>query len=171
MVTLSKIKTIEELKEIVGDLKGKGKRVAFTNGCFDLLHIGHIRYLSEAKRSADVLIVAINSDSSVRKIKGESRPITPQEERAEILSALSCVDYVTIFEETDPLRSISLIKPDLLVKGGDYRKEEVIGREVVEKDGGKVLIIPMIEGASTTGLVGRIIQRSEVRDQMSEIRK
>lgn len=156
---LSKIKPIEELITIIGVLRKEGKKIAFTNGCFDLLHVGHTRYLKEAKESGDVLIVAINSDLSVRKIKGEFRPLTPQKERAEILASLEVVDYVTIFEETNPLRVISLIQPDVLVKGGDYEREDIIGREVVEENGGEVKIIPEIEGASTTDLIDRIVEQ------------
>ncbi|HAV42791.1 TPA: D-glycero-beta-D-manno-heptose 1-phosphate adenylyltransferase, partial [bacterium] len=153
----SKIKTIEELREILQALKDKGKRVVFTNGCFDILHIGHIRYLMGAKDYGDVLVVAINSDSSVQKIKGDLRPLVTQQERAEVLASLEAVDYVTIFEEPDPLCTILTLRPDVLVKGGDYKMEEVIGREVVEAGGGEVRIIPEIKGASTTGLIDLII--------------
>lgn len=156
---LSKIKTIEELRDIIRVLKEEKKKVVFTNGCFDLLHIGHTRYLQKAKECGDVMIVAINSDSSMQRIKGRSRPLVTQRERAEVLASLEAVDYVTIFEEMDPLRIISLIKPDVLVKGGDYKKEEVIGRGVVEENGGEVRIIPEIKGASTTGLIDLIIER------------
>ena len=158
-----KIKGREELLKITQDLKIKGKRIVFTNGCFDLLHIGHIRYLEEAKTLGDVLIVGVNSDSSVRKLKGPERPILPVEERAEILSGLGCVDYITIFDELDPLNLISSLQPDVLVKGGDWTKEQVVGSEVVERSGGEVVIIPFVQGASTSNQIEIILKRYEKR--------
>jgi D-beta-D-heptose 7-phosphate kinase/D-beta-D-heptose 1-phosphate adenosyltransferase len=158
-----KIKGREELLKIIQDLKIKGKRIVFTNGCFDLLHIGHIRYLEEAKTLGDVLIVGVNSDSSVRKLKGPERPILPVEERAEILSGLGCVDYITIFDELDPLNLISSLQPDVLVKGGDWTKEQVVGSEVVERSGGEVFIIPFVQGASTSNQIEIILKRYEKR--------
>jgi len=158
-----KIKGREELLKITQDLKIKGKRIVFTNGCFDLLHIGHIRYLEEAKTLGDVLIVGVNSNSSVRKLKGPERPILPVEERAEILSGLGCVDYITIFDELDPLNLISSLQPDVLVKGGDWTKEQVVGSEVVERSGGEVVIIPFVQGASTSNQIEIILKRYEKR--------
>src|SRR5512139_3484472 len=128
-----KIKERKELLSIIKNLKAKGKRIVFTNGCFDLLHLGHVRYLEEAKALGDVLVVGVNSDTSVRKLKGPKRPILPEEERAEILSGLGCVDYVTLFHEIDPLELITSVRPDVLVKGGDWTKEQIVGKEVVEK--------------------------------------
>src|SRR5512136_2991598 len=128
-----KIKERKELLEIIKDLKTKRKRIVFTNGCFDLLHIGHVRYLEEARALGDVLVVGVNSDTSVQKLKGAKRPILPQEERAEILSGLGCVDYVTLFDEIDPLNLITSLRPDVLVKGGDWTKEQIVGREEVER--------------------------------------
>ncbi len=154
-----KIKPRDELKNILEGLKRKGKRIVFTNGCFDILHIGHIRCLEEAKRRGDILIVALNSDRSIRSIKGPSRPFTPEAERAEVLSALACVDYVVIFDEPDPLGLISFLKPNILVKGGDWTPETTIGREVVEGTGGKVVIIPQIQGVSTSAIVDRIVKK------------
>jgi D-beta-D-heptose 7-phosphate kinase/D-beta-D-heptose 1-phosphate adenosyltransferase len=158
-----KIKGREELLNIIKDLKLKGKRIVFTNGCFDLLHIGHIRYLEEAKTLGDVLIVGVNSDSSVQKLKGSERPILPVGERAEILSGLGCVDYITIFDELDPLNLISSLQPDVLVKGGDWKKDQIVGSEVVEKTGGAVVIIPFVQGASTSNQIETILKRYEKR--------
>jgi D-beta-D-heptose 7-phosphate kinase/D-beta-D-heptose 1-phosphate adenosyltransferase len=156
-----KIKAKDELRDILEGLKRRGKRIVFTNGCFDILHIGHIRCLVEAKKEGDILIVALNSDRSIRSIKGPSKPFTPEAERAEILSALACVDYVVIFDEPDPLELISSLKPNILVKGGDWTPETTIGREVVEGMGGKVVIIPQIEGVSTSAIVDRIVKKGE----------
>jgi len=156
-----KIKERKDLLRIIKELKAKGKRIVFTNGCFDLLHIGHVRYLEEAKALGDVLVVGVNSDTSVRKLKGPKRPILPEEERAEILSGLGCVDYVTLFKEMDPLKLITSLHPDVLVKGGDWAKEQIVGREVVERSGGEVVIIPFVGKASTSNLIGTILKRNE----------
>ena len=158
-----KIKTKEELSRIVQLLKTKRKRIVFTNGCFDLLHVGHVRYLEKAKRLGDILIVGINSDRSVRGIKGPLRPILGVEERTEILSGLGCVDYVTVFDEPTPLELISSIEPHVLVKGGDWTKNEVVGREVVERLGGEVIVLPFVQGSSTSNLIEAIIKRYEKR--------
>ena len=156
-----KIRARDELQKIVEALKRKGKKIVFTNGCFDILHIGHTRCLEEAKRLGDTLVVGLNSDRSVRSIKGPPRPITPEAERAEVLSALACVDYVVIFDEPNPLELIASLKPNVLVKGGDWTPETTIGREVVEKAGGKVVIIPNVHGVSTSGIIHRIRQKGE----------
>ena len=149
----------KELLRVIKNLKTRGKRIVFTNGCFDLLHIGHIRYLEKARTHGDVLVVGINSDSSVRKLKGLKRPLLPAKERAEILSGLGCVDYITIFDELDPLKLITSFHPNVLVKGGDWTKEQIVGREVVEQSGGKVIIIPFVKGASTSTLIETILKR------------
>jgi D-beta-D-heptose 7-phosphate kinase/D-beta-D-heptose 1-phosphate adenosyltransferase len=151
-----KIRTEKELIDELARHRSDGKKVVFTNGCFDLLHIGHVRYLEEAKSLGDILVVAVNSDRSTTRLKGPSRPINSQDERAEILAALACVDYVTLFDEPDPHRIISVLRPEVLVKGGDWTRETTVGREVVEADGGEVVVIPYIRGASTTGLIERI---------------
>ena len=156
-----KIRARDELQKIVEALKRKGKKIVFTNGCFDILHIGHTRCLEEAKRLGDTLVVGLNSDRAVRSIKGPPRPITPEAERAEVLSALACVDYVVIFDEPNPLELIASLKPNVLVKGGDWTPETTIGREVVEKAGGKVVIIPNVHGVSTSGIIHRIRQKGE----------
>ena len=156
-----KIKTRKGLLRIMKDLKAKGKRIVFTNGCFDLLHIGHVRYLEEAKAMGDVLVVGVNSDTSVRKLKGPKRPILPEDERTEILSGLGCVDYVTLFDEIDPLKLITSLRPDVLVKGGDWTKEQIVGRDEVERSGGEVFVIPFVKRASTSNLIQTILKRYE----------
>ena len=155
----SKVKTIQELKPVLDILRAAGKKVVFTNGCFDLIHTGHTRYLAIARSLGDLLIVAVNSDTSVRTIKGDKRPITPQAERAETLAALESVDFVTIFDEPDPYRVISALQPDVLVKGGDWPVDKIIGGDIVQARGGKVVNVPYVEGASTTGIIERIIQK------------
>lgn len=147
---------LEELKKIVQEEREKGKKIVFTNGCFDILHIGHVRYLKEAKALGDILIVGLNSDNSVRALKGEGRPVNSQQDRAEILLSLRYVDYVIIFEELDPLKLIEALEPDYLVKGGDWTKETVVGREIVEKRGGKVVIATKVGDVSTSKLMLRI---------------
>jgi len=158
-----KIKTREELQRLIHNLKRSGKRIVFTNGCFDILHVGHVRYLEEAKSLGDVLVVGINSDRSVRGLKGPRRPILPVEERGEILSGLGCTDYITVFEEPTPFDLISLLQPDVLVKGGDWTPEQVVGREVVEGSGGRVVILPFVEGSSTTNIIDVILEKYEER--------
>jgi D-beta-D-heptose 7-phosphate kinase/D-beta-D-heptose 1-phosphate adenosyltransferase len=158
-----KIKAREDLRRIVQNLKTKGKRIVFTNGCFDLLHIGHVRYLEEARSLGDVLVVGVNSDNSVRGLKGPNRPILSEEERAEILSGLECVNYVIIFDEPTPLELISLLQPHILVKGGDWTKESTVGKEVVERTGGEVVILPFVEGSSTSKLIETILKKYEKR--------
>ncbi len=146
----------EELKTELERLQREGKKIVFTNGCFDILHVGHTRYLKEAKQLGDVLVLALNSDDSVRAIKGDKRPLVPENERADVVASLTSVDYVTIFSETTPLTLIEYIKPDVLVKGGDWAEESIVGRESVVKWGGRVAIIPEIKGASTTNIVAKI---------------
>ena len=137
-------------------LRAAGKRLVFTNGVFDLLHLGHVRYLAQARALGDALIVAINSDRTVRELKGPDRPIFNQAERAEILAALRCVDYVTVFDDLSPRSLIARLLPDVLVKGGDYGLDQKHGREEVEAAGGNVISLPFIEGASTTALIERM---------------
>ena len=152
----AKIKTIRQLKPVLARLRRRGRRIVFTNGCFDLLHIGHLRYLQRARRHGDRLVVAINSDRSVKKIKDPLRPLLPQAERAEVLAALSCVDYVTIFDEPNPLVVITDLQPDVLIKGSDWGKNKIIGRDVVERRGGRVRRVPLVKGVSTTRLIEKI---------------
>jgi D-beta-D-heptose 7-phosphate kinase/D-beta-D-heptose 1-phosphate adenosyltransferase len=159
MFTKRKIKKITELRTIVLSLKRRGKRVVFTNGCFDLIHYGHIRYLETARGFGDCLIVALNSDRSVKKIKDKTRPILPQSDRARILAALACVDFVVIFNEPNPLRLIKEIEPDVLVKGGDWNKKHVIGADFVRSYNGLVKIVPFLKNRSTSSIIKSIIRR------------
>jgi D-beta-D-heptose 7-phosphate kinase/D-beta-D-heptose 1-phosphate adenosyltransferase len=153
-----KVKNLAELKAVRAALKSAGKQVVFTNGCFDIIHVGHVRLLREAKQQGDVLVVAINSDSSVRALKGAARPYVPEDERAEVVAGLESVDYVIIFNELDPLQIITELKPDVLVKGGDWTVDTIVGRDVVEGSGGKVISLPFVEGLSTTNIIQRIVQ-------------
>jgi D-beta-D-heptose 7-phosphate kinase/D-beta-D-heptose 1-phosphate adenosyltransferase len=156
--SIKKIHSLRNLEEIRTALKKDGKRIVFTNGCFDLLHSGHVFLFKQAKNLGDVLVVAVNDDRSIRKIKGASRPIFPLEERLEILEAIEHIDYLIPFAEETPQRVISCFKPDILVKGGDWKKNQVVGREEVEGAGGKVVLIPLRQGRSTTALLEKIIQ-------------
>ena len=153
---MNKILDRSTLKNKLEALRKEGKKIAFTNGCFDILHVGHVRYLREAKKAGDILVLALNSDSSVRAIKGEERPLVSEEERAEVIAALEFIDFVTIFPELTPLELINYLKPDILIKGGDWPEEKVVGREEVKKWGGRVAIIPEVEGKSTTNIVEKI---------------
>ena len=137
-------------------LRAEGRRLVFTNGVFDLLHVGHVRYLTEARKLGDCLLVAINSDRSVRQLKGDSRPIFQETERAEILAALRTVDFVTIFDDVSPRTLIAALLPDVLVKGGDYELDEIHGREEVEAAGGRVVSLPFVEGASTSSIIQKM---------------
>lgn len=170
-----KIKTLEEMLRIRTAMRERGKKLAFTNGCFDILHVGHVRYLNQARTLADALVVAINSDRSVRAIKGEDRPFVPEAERAEVLSALACVDFVTIFDAATPQSVIDTIVPDVLVKGADWGLSEIVGRETVEKAGGLVRNIDLVPGRSTSSIVARIREqedslREEGREQAGAVR-
>lgn len=140
-------------------MRREGKRVVFTNGCFDLLHPGHVRYLAQARSLGDVLIVALNGDRSVRALKGEGRPVLSEGERAEVMAALEAVDYITVFDEETPRELIAALLPDVLVKGGDWSTDRIVGREEVEAAGGKVLSLPYVEGSSTTDIIERILAR------------
>jgi D-beta-D-heptose 7-phosphate kinase/D-beta-D-heptose 1-phosphate adenosyltransferase len=151
-----KILDRNSLKEKVDSLRQAGKVVVFTNGCFDLIHVGHVRYLQEARKQGDCLVVAVNSDSSVEEIKGPGRPIIPESQRAEVVAALSCVDWVTIFDEPDPLVLIKLLKPDVLVKGSDWPEEKIVGAQEVKGTGGKVLRIPLEPASSTSAVIEKI---------------
>ncbi|HEV2493899.1 MAG TPA: D-glycero-beta-D-manno-heptose 1-phosphate adenylyltransferase [Terriglobia bacterium] len=152
-MSIRKILPVERAIERVAELKQQGKRVVFTNGCFDLLHPGHTRYLAEARKLGDALVVAVNSDASVRALKGGGRPIQPDAERAEILAALSVVDLVTIFDDLTPRNLIARMLPQVLVKGADWGPTEIVGREEVESAGGRVVSIPVVPGFSTTALI------------------
>ena len=168
---INKIRTIEELKPLLAILRATGKKIVFTNGCFDLIHTGHTRYLAQARSYGDILVVAVNSDSSVRTIKDKRRPIRPQEDRAETLAALECVDYITVFEESDPYHVISELQPDILVKGGDWPVDKIVGKDIVEARGGKVINVPYIKGASTTEIIERIVRKYGLTDEAEKVRK
>ena len=155
---IEKIKSIDELGDIAAELKKQNKRIITTNGVFDILHIGHIRYLQEAKKLGDMLIVAVNSDTSVKKIKGPKRPLNNENDRAEALAALQCVDFVAIFNEENSIKFLEKIKPDVHVKGGDYKIDKIIEKEVVERNYGKIILIPEVKGYSTTRFIKRIVK-------------
>lgn len=156
---MNNIKNIEELVSIRNELKSQNKKVVFTNGVFDILHAGHVDYLIKAKKMGDVLIVALNSDYSVKRIKGDKRPIVPQAERAFILSNLKCVDYVTIFEEDTPYEVIKKLIPDVLIKGADWVKDKIIGKDIVESAGGKIETIEFVNIQSSTNIIKIILDR------------
>lgn len=155
----TKVRGLLELVEIVRERRALGHRVVFTNGCFDLLHRGHTRLLQQARELGDLLIVGLNSDASVRRVKGPSRPVLPEEERAEVLSALASVDYVVFFDDPDPGSTIAALQPDVLAKGADWAKDQIVGRETVEGRGGRVVTIPLVEGSSTSGIIDRILEQ------------
>jgi len=153
----TKLLASEELAAVLQRARSSHQRIVFTNGCFDLMHVGHTRYLQAAKALGDLLVVGVNSDESVRALnKAPDRPIVPEAQRAEVLASLGCVDYVVMFNEPDPLRLIATLQPDVLVKGGDWTPDRIIGRDVVERRGGIVRTIPLVPGISTTALIQRI---------------
>jgi D-beta-D-heptose 7-phosphate kinase/D-beta-D-heptose 1-phosphate adenosyltransferase len=161
---LLKIKNQTAIKKTVDRVKEEGKKVVFTNGCFDILHQGHIRYLSEAKKCGDFLIIGLNSDRSIRNIKGKNRPLVPEGARAELLAALCFVDGVVIFDEEDPLAIIKYLQPQVLVKGADWTEEDIIGAELIKERGGEVKRIPLIPGISTSDIIRRIVDLCSVRN-------
>jgi rfaE bifunctional protein nucleotidyltransferase chain/domain len=157
-----KVVTVAQLIPRLEQARGEKQRIVFTNGCFDLLHVGHTRYLQAAKALGDLLVVGLNSDASVKSLnKAPDRPVVGEAQRAEVLAALACVDYVVVFPEPDPLNLITALQPDVLVKGGDWPVDRIIGREVVERRGGTVKTIPLVPGMSSTALIQRI--RSQPR--------
>ena len=154
----TKIKSLDVLSAIIAAEKNRGKRVVFTNGCFDLLHAGHVKYLQKARGLGDLLVLGLNSDASVRRLKGPKRPLIDQDERAHLLAALDCIDYVVIFDEDTPLELITELKPYILAKGGDYSIEGVVGRDIVESYGGRVELVTFVEGKSTTNIIERVLE-------------
>jgi D-beta-D-heptose 7-phosphate kinase/D-beta-D-heptose 1-phosphate adenosyltransferase len=154
-----KIKQRDALKVLLDDKRERGKTIVFTNGCFDLLHVGHVKYLQKARQLGDLLVLGLNSDASIRRLKGPKRPLIDQEERAHILAALDCIDYVVIFDEDTPLELISALRPHVLVKGGDYTPEGVVGKEIVESYGGRVELIQFVDGRSTSNIIEKILQQ------------
>ena len=159
MDTITKIVELHDLQAKVATIKESGKKVVFTNGCFDILHVGHVRYLAAARLEGDVLVVGLNSDESVRLIKSAKRPIVKQNERAEVLAGLWCVDYIILFNEPDPLLLIQAIRPDILVKGDDWSQENIIGADFVNDRGGRVVRVPVVPKSSTSGIIERIVKR------------
>jgi D-beta-D-heptose 7-phosphate kinase/D-beta-D-heptose 1-phosphate adenosyltransferase len=157
-----KITSVRLLENILAGERQRGKKTVFTNGCFDLLHVGHVKYLQAARQLGDLLILGLNSDDSIRRLKGPSRPLIGQDERAHILAALDCIDYVVVFDEDTPLELITVLRPDILVKGGDYTPEGVVGRELVESYGGRVELINFVDGKSTTNIINKILESYQI---------
>lgn len=155
-----KIKSLIQINKEIKKIKEKGKRIVFTNGCFDLIHYGHVKYLAAAKKLGDVLVVGINSDSSIKKLKGPKRPIVAQKFRLPVVAALESVDYVVLFSDDTPIKLIKAISPDVLVKGGDWEKGKIVGADFVESNGGRVLTIKFVKGFSTTTIIKKIAQDS-----------
>ena len=151
-----KIKSFEEITAIATEARRNGKTVVFTNGCFDLLHRGHVHILRQSKAAGDLLIVGVNTDRSVRLIKGATRPIRPEIDRSELIAAMEMVDYVVLFDEASPYDLIAAIKPNVLAKGGDWGADKIVGADLVERDGGQVMVIPYLTGFSTTEIIERI---------------
>ncbi len=156
----SKIKVLDELEKILDKHRENNEKIAFTNGCFDILHVGHIEYLKFSRRAGDVLVVGLNTDASVRAQKGQSRPFVAEDERARLVSALEDVDYVVLFDEQTPESLIRRVKPDILIKGEDWKEKGVVGREFVESYGGKVLLAPLVKGVSTTDIVSKVLEKT-----------
>lgn len=157
---MGEIKKFAEIKKIAAALRKRGKKIVFTNGCFDILHYGHIKYLMKCRRLGDVLIIGLNSDSSVREIKGRNRPLTGEKERAAVLAALAVVDYVIVFPEPTPKDLIEAVNPDIVAKGGDWKKSEIVGRRHLERTGGRVVRVPFVRGYSTSKVIKKIKRRS-----------
>jgi rfaE bifunctional protein nucleotidyltransferase chain/domain len=155
----AKVLTAAKLVCVLDKARQAGKKIVFTNGCFDILHVGHVRYLAAARSEGDLLVVGLNSDTSVRSIKGELRPLVSQDQRAEVLANLVCVDYVVVFDEPDPLRLIQTLKPDILVKGADWGEEDIVGAEFVKSRGGKIIRAELVPDASTTRIIECIVKR------------
>ena len=151
-----KLKSVAEIISIAAEARKKALKVVFTNGCFDLLHRGHVHILRQAKAAGDLLIVALNSDRSVSRIKGPRRPVMPETDRVELIAAMEMVDYVVVFDEPDPYKLIDAIRPNVLAKGGDWKIEEVVGADIVERDGGQIAVIPYLKGFSTSEIIERI---------------
>ena len=158
---MAAILTLHELRQERERLKREQRQVVFTNGCFDLLHPGHVRYLAQARGLGDVLIVALNSDRAVRELKGPTRPILTEQERSEVIAALAAVDYVIVFDDVSPRDLIAALLPDVLVKGADWGLEQIIGREEVEAAGGRVLTLPFVDGVSTSEIIDRIVSTAK----------
>jgi len=155
----SKLKTWEEITSIIKELKSQNKKIVFTNGCFDILHSGHVQYLEEAKELGDILILGLNSDSSVKRLKGNDRPINNEIERATVLSALCTISHIVIFKEDTPYKLINHIKPDILVKGGDWKPEDIVGSDIVSSYNGEVKSLSYVDGKSTTDIINKLKEK------------
>jgi D-beta-D-heptose 7-phosphate kinase/D-beta-D-heptose 1-phosphate adenosyltransferase len=155
---LGRVVSREELVEAVGAARSKGEQIVFTNGCFDILHRGHTEYLKRARAMGDVLVVGVNTDRSVRTLKGNERPIVPEDDRAHVLAALESVDYVCLFDEDTPIELIRVVLPDVLIKGAGYTRDTIVGADLVESRGGRVVVVPEIPGRSTRSIIARIRQ-------------
>lgn len=156
---MGEVVAAEKLVEVLKNLRQKNKKIVTTNGCFDILHVGHVRYLKQTKALGDVLIIALNTDRSVKALKGPKRPLNSENDRAEVLAALECVDYVVLFDEDTPAKLLETIKPDIHAKGGDYNIDTLPEAEVITKNGGKVVFIPLVEGKSTTSLIEKAAKK------------
>lgn len=154
-----KIQDLRKIKKLISYFKARRKKIVFTNGCFDLLHYGHVKYLQDAKKKGDVLVVGINSDSSAKRIKGKKRPVVNEKDRLRLVAALESVDYVVLFKEDTPLKIIKFIKPDVLIKGADWNKNNIVGRDFVLSYGGRVSTIKFVKGYSTSNLIKKIAKR------------
>ncbi|MDD5491761.1 MAG: D-glycero-beta-D-manno-heptose 1-phosphate adenylyltransferase [bacterium] len=154
-----KIVNRKKLAGLLANIKKRGQKIVFTNGCFDLLHAGHVRYLNKAKQYGDVLVVAINTDASVQRLKGKNRPLVPQQERAEVLGGLAAIDYITFFNEETPETIISELKPQILVKGADYKVKDIVGNSFMKKNNGRVVRIPLAKGQSTSNIINDIVRK------------
>ena len=151
-----KIKNIKQLRTTISHLKSRGRKIVFTNGCFDILHFGHAKYLEEAKNKGDILVVGVNSDSSIKKIKGDKRPVISEANRLKLIAALGSVDFAVLFKESTPLNLIKQLKPDILIKGSDWGKKDIVGSDIVSSYGGKVMTVKLVKGLSTTSLIKKI---------------
>lgn len=157
--SVKKIMTLERLAARLAEVRNAGKKIVFTNGCFDIMHVGHVRYIAAARSEGDLLVVGLNSDASVRLIKGKKRPIVAQHHRAEVLASLWFVDHVVIFDEPDPLKTIEALKPDVLVKGEDWTEDDIIGADFVKSGGGRIVRVEYVEDTSTSKIIERIVER------------
>lgn len=157
----SKILKLEQLRKKLSSLKAEGKAVVFTNGCFDILHYGHVKYLEDAAARGDILVVGINSDSSIKRIKGKNRPIVNEKDRLRTVAGLQAVDFVVLFREDTPIKVIRAVIPDILIKGSDWSRKNIVGSEFVEANGGKVLTVKLVQGRSTTALINKIAKSSK----------
>jgi len=147
----------KDLGILIRKIRKQGLSIVFTNGCFDIIHKGHIKYLSEAADKGDILIVGLNSDDSVKRLKGKNRPVLDQESRADTLAAFSFIDYIILFNEDTPFRIIEIIRPDVLIKGGDYNPENIVGYDIVKSSGGKIITIPLVKGYSTSSIISKLV--------------